>query len=266
MPQYNRRIDIDAASGMSGDKRSAGWRGDEPAYLTSLAIPGAPADVRLWRLELALRAPLPADALALLDAGELARLDRFHRHEDKVRFARTRAALKRLLAGNDACASIRLAYTSTGRPVWPGGSMQFNVAHSGALALIVISDRRAVGVDVELRAEVDVHALSSMVLTPDERAALRPFAGAAKRDAFYRYWVCKEAALKATGQGITQALQRIEVHAGGADAEARRIRCRGAGQEDARLLERLELRLLTLPADYAGAVAWASGDGDDATG
>lgn len=259
-----------------------GRPGTEPAPLTRLAISRAPPDLRLWRLDLDLQAPLPTSALALLDDAEQARLDRFHRHEDKARFALTRAALKRLLAGDDADASIRFDYTPAGRPVWRDANVHFNVAHSGALALIALSERRAVGVDVEWRTEVDVDALSAIVLTPGERATLQACAAQARRDAFYRYWVCKEAALKATGQGIAEALQRIEVLADDVDAdtrgdasrdtrrdsrhETRRIRCVDAGMDDARLLASLELRLLPLPAAYTGAVAWASRDGAAAAG
>lgn len=255
---------IDAANGVPSE-RPPGRPGTEPAPLTSLAIPRGPADVRLWRLDLDLRAPLPADVLALLDDAERARLDRFHRHEDQVRFALTRAALKRLLAGDDADASIRFDYTPAGRPIWRDANVHFNVAHSGALALIVLSERRAVGVDVERRAEVDVEALSAIVLTPGERATLQACAAETRRDAFYRYWVCKEAALKATGQGIAEALQRIEVLADDTDADARRdtrhIRCVDDRMDDMRMLSSLELRLLALPAAYTGAVAWASADG-----
>ncbi|WP_066635079.1 4'-phosphopantetheinyl transferase family protein [Bordetella sp. H567] len=234
--------------------------GDGHARVLPLALAGSPGDLRIWRLALDLEAPIPEPDAALLDAGERARLEGFQRHADKVRFGVTRAMLKRLLAGPAMnAAAVRLAYTDTGRPVWPGSALHFNVAHSGALALIAISDCRPVGIDVELRTELDIGALAAAVLAPPEQRLLEQAPITARRDAFYRYWVCKEAALKATGHGIADALRRIEVRADAAAGDARFIHCDDAGMADRDLLRSLHLRLLPLPADYTGAVAWACG-------
>lgn len=261
----------------------------------SLPLPGTPEDLRIWSLELDLAAPVPAPVLALLDAAERARMDRYQRHEDKVRFGATRAMLKRLLAGQaggitargvgsegvgpdgaacDGPASpshasmakasahdpraIAFTHTDTGRPVWPDSGMYFNVAHSGALALIVLSPLRPVGIDVELRKEVDFDAMAAIVLTARERQLLERAPAIARRDEFYRYWVCKEAALKATGRGIADALHRVEVRADTAAPDARSIHCQDAGMADRDLLRSLNLRILPLPGNYAGAVAWAA--------
>lgn len=257
--------------------------GESEALAVPWRVPGILGDVRIWRLDLNLEAPLPKPLPALLDAAERARMDRFQRHEDKVRFGVTRAMLRRLLARHamppweDAGdpSSIPLTCTDTGRPVWPGSGLYFNVAHSGALALIAISDRRPVGIDVELRKDLDVDALAAIVLTPRERRLLEQSPPDTRRDEFYRYWVCKEAALKAVGRGIADALQRVEVRADtaapdarddtarddsvrsdGAAGDARFIHCEDAGMADRDLLRSLTLRLLPLADGYAGAVAW----------
>ena len=244
-----------------GERRTRAWEDQA----VPLSLPGTPGDLRIWRLDLDLAAPVPEPALALLDAAERARMDRYRHHEDQVRFGVTRAMLKRLLAGHTGAGTARdaraiaLAYTDTGRPVWPGSRLHFNVAHSGALSLIVISGLRLVGIDVELRKDLDIDALAAIVLTARERQLLEQAPAAARRDEFYGYWVCKEAALKATGRGIADALQRVEVHAGTAARNARAIHCQDAGMADRDLLRSLDLRILPLPGAYAGAVAWASG-------
>jgi 4'-phosphopantetheinyl transferase len=222
---------------------------------------GAPDDVRIWRLDLDLdlSTPLPAEVVSSLNDAERARLKRYLRHEDKVRFGVTRAALKRLLAGYAAASHIELTYNGHGRPVWQGSGLNFNVTHSGTLALIVISDRRHVGIDVEQRRHLDIDSLVRLVLTPHEQRALEQMPAATRQNAFYDYWVCKEAALKATGRGIGDALQRIEVRRDAVTLDGSSIHCDDAAMADSNLLRSLALRMLPLPKGYTGAVAWASG-------
>jgi 4'-phosphopantetheinyl transferase len=218
--------------------------------------------------------------VSLLTDAERARMKRYLRHEDKVRFGVTRVALKRLLAGYAAASraiisqpsdsdtaairiggqdtsSIELTRTEHGRPVWPGSGLNFNVTHSGTLALIVISDRRHVGIDVEQHRHLDTGALVRLVLTPHEQHALELMPVTARQNAFYDYWVCKEAALKATGRGIGDALQRIEVRRNATALDASSIHCDDAAMEDSDLLRSLTLHMLPMPKGYTGAVAWA---------
>ncbi|OZI60188.1 4'-phosphopantetheinyl transferase family protein [Bordetella genomosp. 11] len=245
----------------NGERRTRAWEDQA----VPLSLPGTPGDLRIWCLELDLAAPVPEPALALLDAAERARMDRYRHRADQVRFGMTRAMLKRLLASHTGAetapdaAAIALAHTAAGRPVWPGSRLHFNVAHSGALALIAISRLRPVGIDVELRKDLDIDALAAIVLTPRERQLLGQAPAAVRRDEFYRYWVCKEAALKATGRGIADALQRVEVRTDPAASDAHAIHCEDAAMADRDLLRSLNLRILPLPGAYAGAVAWASG-------
>jgi 4'-phosphopantetheinyl transferase len=108
-----------------------------------------------------------------------------------------------------------LDYTAAGQPVWPGSGLHFNVAHSGALALVAISASVPVGVDVEWRRDVDVDGLAAQVLGEHERRLLSQAPPALRQETFYRYWVCKEAALKAVGRGLPYGLHRIEVRPDG---------------------------------------------------
>ncbi len=56
---------------------------------------------------------------------------------------------------------------------------------------IAISGIRPVGIDVELRKELDIDALAPIVLTAHERRRLEQVPAIARRDAFYHYWVCR---------------------------------------------------------------------------
>jgi 4'-phosphopantetheinyl transferase len=233
--------------------------------ITPLKIEDVPDDVAVWRLELDLHARLPDSLMRCLDEAEHARLRRYARHEDKVRFAITRATLKQLLA-QAACADpacVSLTYANRGRPQWAASGMRFNVSHSGALACIALSPIREVGIDVEALASIraDLDALARMVLTDAECDAWKRLPDTQRADAFYHHWVCKEAALKATGHGIAELLRHIAVRPAGDAGGLHRIEC-GLYTPEGASLRQLSLRMLGLPAGYAGAVAWAPPDAE----
>ena len=91
-----------------------------------------------------------------------------------------------------------------GKPSLPGGAA-FSLSHSGALAVLAVSDRE-VGADVERVAPVR-EALLSRVLTPEERR----WASGDPERRFAFLWTRKEAALKYLGCGITRPLREFSV-------------------------------------------------------
>ena len=90
--------------------------------------------------------------------------------------------------------------------------IDFNVSHTRDVALIGIAHTRRIGVDVE-RADRDVRAdgLARKFLTSAEQATLAPLPEAERRARFLRYWTCKEAMSKATGDGLSAPMRRLEV-------------------------------------------------------
>jgi 4'-phosphopantetheinyl transferase len=68
-------------------------------------------------------------------------------------------------------------------------------------------------VDVErLRALGNADELARRFFAPAEVAALAALPEAERLPGFYRLWTCKEAVLKATGEGITRGLAGVEVN------------------------------------------------------
>ncbi|WP_250473639.1 4'-phosphopantetheinyl transferase superfamily protein [Caballeronia sp. GAFFF1] len=171
----------------------------------------APADVRVWLVDIALSALLPKAGEGILPADELQRAGRFMRHEDAARFATMRAALRRLLAAQLGAspASLPLVSDSNGRPTLAmPDAPDFNVAHSGAHGLIAMSFERRVGVDIEeARHSFDWRELQSTVLHAADQRVIDALPQAGQPDAFLACWTAKEAVLKAHGVGIgSQAL------------------------------------------------------------
>ena len=92
-----------------------------------------------------------------------------------------------------------------------GPSLHHNVAHTGDVVLVAVSQGVPVGIDVESRArEMDAAALAERVCTEAERAWWRRRPESQRHDAFLHLWTCKEAFLKATGEGLQRAPDTIE--------------------------------------------------------
>jgi 4'-phosphopantetheinyl transferase len=175
----------------------------------------ADAEVRLWLVDVAGDpAALSQEALAL-SKDEIDRADRFHRAQDRARFMLARSALRHLLAEATGRQAQTLAFSlgPFGKPALIGAEdLNFNLSHSGALALIGISERRPIGVDIELmRENIDELALAEAFFCDGEHRFLMNLEGPARLEAFHRIWTCKEAVLKAFGVGITAYLKDFRV-------------------------------------------------------
>ncbi|WP_236002189.1 4'-phosphopantetheinyl transferase family protein [Paraburkholderia elongata] len=115
-----------------------------------IALPhDGPSDVSLWRVDLAFDASLDNAAFAQLSDEERARAQSFRRHEDALRFATVRVALREQLArylGITAHA-VRLTLDANRRPrLADSDAYDFNVSHAGWHGLIAMSPCRRVGV------------------------------------------------------------------------------------------------------------------------
>lgn len=112
---------------------------------------------------------------------------------------------------------LRFGRTPAGKPylIDPAGSLTFNIAHSGSLAVCALTERWAIGVDVEPidRQELTPGLLHDL-LAPAERARLAPLDGTALQEALVALWTGKEAVGKAHGGGLSLPLDRLVVPEG----------------------------------------------------
>ena len=184
-----------------------GWRPLE------LGGPPGPEEVRVVRV--LLDGPSAADDLTMLCASERERAARFVFDIHRRRFVAARAGLRRVLGlclDRDP-AGLDFDYTDRGRPSLRLAShpdFDFNLAHSGNLALVALSSRR-VGVDVErLREMENALAIARRFFSPREVGALKRLAEDARGQGFFNAWTRKEAVIKAVGTGLA-ALEETEV-------------------------------------------------------
>jgi 4'-phosphopantetheinyl transferase len=152
--------------------------------------------VDVYEIELA-----PRDA-APLSADERERAARMTRPEPWIA---ARVALRTVLGERLGVAPSEIVFAlgPHGKPELPGAPLRFNLAHSGARALIAIGDVE-LGVDVE-RLSRSSRAVER-TLTEGERAALGPD----RHVELLRVWCRKEALAKASGGGLGWAPETFD--------------------------------------------------------
>src|SRR5262252_2460436 len=86
-----------------------------------------------------------------LSKDELARASRFHFERDRDRFIVARGELRRVLAGYVGLdpGSLTFRYGARGKPSVEGDSLEFNLSHSGSIALLGLTRQRRIGIDIE---------------------------------------------------------------------------------------------------------------------
>jgi 4'-phosphopantetheinyl transferase len=172
----------------------------------------------VWKVELD---PATAAATAacpnVLNATELKSTAGFIRERDGARFAACRSALRRILGGYLNCTPGELIFHQGphGRPFLAGGELDFNVTHSGDLALLAVCAEGPVGVDVEVLREVRAAlGLSRRYFQMSERQHVEAALPEERSAIFLTCWTRKEAVLKSTGFGLALSPKLIDVGTG----------------------------------------------------
>ena len=173
-------------------------------------------EVHVWRTDL----NLPPDSILalreLLSEDEKQRADRFHFDRDRQHFIAARGILRTILGRySDAEPSqLQFSYSPRGKPALANPRtdkrLEFNLSHSHGLALYAIALDRAIGIDLEYIRPIDALQLAKRFFSDREFAVLFSFPPEEQDAAFFNYWTCKEAYLKATGKGIA-GLEEIEI-------------------------------------------------------
>jgi 4'-phosphopantetheinyl transferase len=169
------------------------------------AHPSPPnGEVHVWRADL--EDPGWPNASGL-PPDERARANRFLRSSDRLRWVAARWALRGVLGRylEQEPGEIELARGERGKPRLAEAPerLEFNLSHSGPVALVAVCGTCAVGVDVE-RVETgrDLVQLAARALQPEDAAAVRAATGAERVSIFYERWARHEAALKCLGRGL----------------------------------------------------------------
>lgn len=162
--------------------------------------------------------PLPDDAAADLDGHERARLAALVRPDDARRFLLGALVVRSVAAARLDVRPGEVVVDRTcptcerhhGRPRVEG-LPTLSVSHAGDLVAVAVGPGR-VGVDVErLDPRTPVDDLAAQVLTPQEAADLAGLEEHERRRRFLVLWTEREAALKATGDGLRTEPRSVRV-------------------------------------------------------
>lgn len=171
--------------------------------------------IQLW---LSFERPVDEPALtrlaAILQPKERERVDSAHASESKLRFLAARAMQRTVLAryapGVDP-AALRFVKGEHGKPVLarefqPLG-LHFNLTHTQGLIAIAVSRHRDIGIDAEnLHERTTALPLARRYFTAEEARNLEALSPERQPARFYSLWTLKESWMKASGRGLSAAL------------------------------------------------------------
>jgi 4'-phosphopantetheinyl transferase len=175
-------------------------------------------EAHVWAATLAQSTERISLCQEMLSPDELDRAGRFHFDRDRKRFITGRGLLRSILGHylDQAPRQLQFDYSAQGKPALANRSgdvpLHFNLAHSDNLMLLAVTRSCAVGVDVErLRPLDDADVMAEQFFSACESSKLKELPNAKKSAAFFNLWTRKEAWLKATGEGIAESLNQLQV-------------------------------------------------------
>ncbi len=147
-----------------------------------------------------------------LNPDESLRYERIVNAEVKCSYGSAQGGLRRIVASYIGCLpeEVNMCRQRRGKPYVPGAP-EFNLSHTAGRMLAAFSPS-PVGVDVEsARRAVRAEALARKFFSHEETSRLTMLDGPIKALTFLRYWVCKEAIVKLSGDGIYCGLRHARV-------------------------------------------------------
>jgi len=175
-------------------------------------------EIHVWRAYLDCTEIVLHQFEATLSSDEKDRADRFVLRRDRNHFVGTRGILRDLLARylGRSPKDLQFDYSVLGKPYLREKilekSVQFNVSHSHALALLAFTVGRNLGVDVELvRSGFASEEIADRYFSPQEVAELRTLSPSLREEGFFLCWTRKEAYVKARGEGLHIPLESFQV-------------------------------------------------------
>lgn len=172
------------------------------------------SDAHVWVVPTRSSASLTERFYSLLSPEEIHRVRRFHNQQLKRTFILAHGALRILLGNytNTDAREIQLTYGPQGKPRVDAEPLDFNISHSGDIALLAFTRGCELGIDIEqVRPLPEMYDIARNFFTPEETEELLLLPIEQRQRAFYRCWTRKEACIKAHGGGLSIPLNSFRV-------------------------------------------------------
>lgn len=212
-----------------------------------------PFQAHVWRAHLDLHINALDQLKATLSRDETQRAARFHFPADRDRFIAAHGCLRNILARYLHCKPGQLSFSTNpyGKPVLPDHKLEFNLSHSGDVALVAITHEQKVGVDLEcIRQGISSQVIARQYFSKSEVAELQTLPPEQREIAFFTCWTRKEAYIKAQGLGLSLPLESFDVSLTPNEPAILR-----ATRPDPQEAARWTLLSLHINSDYAAALA-----------
>jgi 4'-phosphopantetheinyl transferase len=191
----------------------------DPEALLAQSEPLFPLEARVhvWSFSLEGSADVTRHCRDCLSPAERHRADRFVFPRDRIRYTIAHGVLRHLLGRYLAVSpgSLEFSASAAGKPalLQPAATApHFNLSHSDERALLGVSAGHELGIDLEKeRSNIEALAISRHYFFGSEREAIERAPPDVRDNVFFRYWVAKEAVLKAQGVGLGFPLDRFRV-------------------------------------------------------
>lgn len=155
------------------------------------------------------------DYWPLLDQIEQNLAGQFKNTARRDAYIESRARLRLLLGRITHCdpGQLRIALTEYGKPYLPDfPEFAFNLSHTANKLVVATGHRCLLGVDIEtVRPRTNLVGLVEKCFAEEEQAYWRQLPETDQTEAFYRFWVRKEAFVKAVGRGISMGMDTVVI-------------------------------------------------------
>lgn len=175
-------------------------------------------DVHVWRAVLDAPTEYVQQMVKILSSDEQQRAKRFYFDRDRQRFIIGRGLLRTILGrylGLEP-SRVQFCYEPRGKPVLADvdnkDKLRFNLSHSQGLAVYAITCDGQIGIDLEqIRPFPNAEDIAKRFFSVRESTEISRLPPEQQQTAFFKTWTCKEAYLKATGDGLAGSLDQVEV-------------------------------------------------------
>lgn len=173
--------------------------------------------IDIWQFSLK---SITEEAQSLLNEEEKNRANRFHFERHQRRFAAARSKLRQILASylvpeiniDEKARDLQFSYNDYGKPQLISDSgLEFNLSHSGDLALLAVGKDFPVGIDLEFFSDRPLQGIAKNLFSEQELEVFLKLPDFYQPQAFFHVWAQKEAFIKACGMGLSYPTQRFSV-------------------------------------------------------